>query len=85
MDQKRVSIAARADRKRLPGADGDDMNVDPARRSKQGQDMAEQPGILGRGRRAQRDEALLSLGRTPAKNQKEKRQDSDHCAPPCLM
>ena len=41
MHEERVGITASPNRKRLPGADRDDMNSDPARRSKERQDLAE--------------------------------------------
>jgi len=41
MHQERIDIAARPDRKRLSGADGDDVNIDAAYRSKERQDVTE--------------------------------------------
>jgi hypothetical protein len=41
VDEKGIGIATRTNSKRLAGADRDDGNIDPARRSKEWQDMTE--------------------------------------------
>jgi len=49
VNQERVGIAARADGKRLPGSDRDDVDGDAGRGDENRQDVAEQSRILGRG------------------------------------
>src|SRR5947199_201675 len=51
MDEHDVAIAALADLQRLPGAERDDADLDAGRRGEGRQQMAEQAGLLGRGRR----------------------------------
>ena len=64
MHQERIGVAARADRKRLSGADRDDVHAQAGRGVEDRQDVLEQAGVLGRGGRAENDEALRRPGRS---------------------
>ena len=62
MNQERIGVAARADRKRLSGSDRDNVDAQAGRGAKDRQDALEQAGVLGRGGRTENDEALVGLG-----------------------
>ena len=63
MDQNRVCIAAFPDRERVAAANGNNVNIDAACGFEQWQDMAEETGVSGRGRRTKRDKTILRLSR----------------------
>ena len=62
MDEHHVGIAPPADVERLAGADRDDVDTDAGARREQRQEVAEKPGLLGRGRRGDGNRALLREG-----------------------
>jgi hypothetical protein len=78
VNQERVGVAAGADGERLPGSDRDDMDGDPGRGGEDRQNVAEQPRILRRGGRTERDESLIGLRRTGCKHGYEDKNETDH-------
>ena len=62
VDERHVGVPAPADVERLAGADRDDVDADPGARREQGQEVAEQAGLFGRGRGGDRDRAFLCNG-----------------------
>jgi hypothetical protein len=68
MHKQRIGIAAHADRQRLAGPDRDHMNVQAAGGPEQRKDVIKQAGVLGRGGRAERDEAVLGASRTASED-----------------
>ena len=78
VDQERIGVAARADRKRLAGADRDDVHAQAGRCAKDRQDVLEQAGILGRGGRAENDEALFGLGGRYDQGRQKQGENSNH-------
>ena len=78
VDQERIGVAARADRKRLSGSDRDDVHAQAGRGVKDRQDVVEQAGVLGRGGRAENDEALLGLGGRCDQGRQKQGENSNH-------
>ena len=62
VDEHHVGVAAPADVERLTGAERDDAHLDAGLLGEARQQVFEQPGLLGRGRRGNGDEALLRRG-----------------------
>ena len=78
VDQERIGVAARADRKRLSGPDRDDVHAQAGRCAKDRQDVVEQAGVLGRGGRAENDEALVGLGGRYDQGRQKQGENSNH-------
>jgi hypothetical protein len=80
VDQERIGVAARADRKRLAGADRNDVHAQTGRGAKDRQDVLEQAGVLGRGGRAENDEAFAGLGGRYDQGRHKQGENSNHFA-----
>jgi hypothetical protein len=81
MHQQRIGIAAHAERKRLPGADRDDVHIQPAGLLEDREDVPEQAGILGRSGGTERDELVLRVNRAGEEKRQDEGADLDHGFP----
>ena len=75
--EQRVGVAPRPDRQRLPGADRHHPHVDPGVLAEDRDEVAKQARLLGRGRRGERDEALLRARRAGERRADERRGETD--------
>ena len=72
--KQHVAVAVGRVFDRLSGADRDDAHVNPRLGGELRQEMLEESGVLGRGRRLQNDERIFCLRRGRQRNEREKYQ-----------
>src|ERR1700733_6065496 len=78
VDQERIGVAVLADHQRLAGADRNDVDAHAGRGLEDRKDIAEQPGVLGRRGRTQRNEPLVGLRGADNGDRDKQGGNSDH-------